>query len=149
MHWLKYTSVGIKTTLKVNNYTYTKQNTQKRTKSNIYQGPLSGIKYVISPLQNILVIGFWWTQLIPYKAIWKNQNFAHAWRYVHFLLLCYDRFVFFKWAFFKFKFKLIYLHVNVMIKLLGFLWNYIRRKIVLRTKVYSVVFILKSIKTAN
>lgn len=71
MYWLKYTSVGIKTTLKVNNYTYTKQNTQKRTKSNIYQGPLSGIKYVISPLQNILVIGFWWTQLIPYKAIEK------------------------------------------------------------------------------
>lgn len=148
MHWLKYTSVGIKTTLKVNNYTYTKQNTQKRTKSNLYQGPLSGIKYLISPLQNILVIGFWWTQLIPYKAIEKSK-FCPRMTFRTFLLLCYDRFVFFKSAFFRFKFKLIYLHVNVMIKLLGFLWNYIRRKIVLRTKVYSVVFIFKSIKTAN
>lgn len=52
-------SVGIKTPLKVNKYTYIKQNTKKRTKSNIYQGPLSGITYVISPLQNISVIGFW------------------------------------------------------------------------------------------
>lgn len=149
MHWLKYTSVGIKTTLKVNNYTYTKQNTQKRTKSNIYQGPLSGITYVISPLQNISVIGFWWTQLIPYKAIGKIKILpTHDASYI-FLLLCYDRFVFFKSAFFEFKFKLIYLHVNVMIKLSGFLCHYIRRKIVLRTKVYSVVFISKSIKTAN